>query len=41
MKLEQSNLIVKRAHKEVYKTEEGIVRFLGKNIQRQMYLMKR
>ena len=26
MKLEQSNLIVKRAHKEVYKTEEGIVK---------------
>lgn len=30
MKLEQSNLIVKRAHKEVYKTEEGIVKIFGK-----------
>lgn len=31
MKLEQSSLIVKRAHKEVYKTEEGIVKVFSKD----------
>lgn len=31
MKLEKENLIVKRAHKEVYKCEEGIVKIFEKN----------
>ena len=31
MKLEQSNLIVKRPHKEVYKCEEGIVKIFEKS----------
>lgn len=31
MNLEQSNLIVKRAHKEVYKCEEGIVKLFEKS----------
>ena len=31
MKLEQSNLIVKRAYKEVYKCDEGIVKVFEKN----------
>ena len=30
MKLENKNLIVKRAYKEVYKTEEGIVKIFEK-----------
>ena len=30
MKLEQSNLIVKRAYKEVYKCDEGIVKVFEK-----------
>lgn len=30
MKLDKSNLIVKRAHKEVYRTEEGIVKLFNK-----------
>ncbi len=41
MKLEQSNLIVKRAYKEVYKCDEGIVKVFRKRIQKQMCLTKR
>ena len=31
MKLDKSNLIVKRAYKEVYKCDEGIVKVFEKN----------
>ena len=37
MKLEEKNLIVKRSYKEVYKCEEGIVKYLQKSIRSQTY----
>ena len=40
MKLEEKNLIVKRAYKSVYKCDDSIVKVFNEGHPNQMYLMR-